>query len=242
MKTIEIDHVDIVVTHECPIKCKFCIDKFINTSNNVVSTESVGKFLKKISDYGVKPNTEVLFLGGEPTSIGIDKLTELSAKVREFGFIPIISTNTRNRDMWLALIEIFDWVQITVHSNKDIEFLEQYSNRVNIKIAGDKSFTLEKMNDFIAHTDSFSRKSVSMYFTADFEELCKDERVWHILNNLEWERNGSYLYTFYKGVRFKRCIHGETNIIDEPTVPKLYPNGNYNCTWCDEENNDYLTK
>ena len=35
------------------------------------------------------------------------------------------------------------------------------------------------------------------------------------------------MYTIDDGVRFKKCIPGETNIIDEPTIPKLYPNGNY---------------
>ena len=79
-----------------------------------------------------------------------------------------------------------------------------------------------------------------MYFTPDFQELCVDEKVWNLLNTLEWHRNGSYEYAFYNGVRFKKCIHGETNIIDEPSVPKLYPNGAYNKTWNDEIMDDYL--
>ena len=81
-----------------------------------------------------------------------------------------------------------------------------------------------------------------MYFTPDFEELCKDERVWELLDTLEWKRNGSYMYAFYRGVRFKKCIPGETNLIDEPTVPKLYPNGNYNKTWNNEDMDDYLRR
>lgn len=80
-----------------------------------------------------------------------------------------------------------------------------------------------------------------MYFTPDFTELCTDAEIWNILNGLDWKRNGSYLYAFYEGVRFKKCIHGETNIIDEPTVPKLYPNGHYNKTWCDEDDDRYLS-
>lgn len=79
-----------------------------------------------------------------------------------------------------------------------------------------------------------------MYFTDDFQELCLDPAIWQLLNSMTWKRNGSYLYTFYKGVRIKRCIPDETNIIDEPTVPKVYPNGNYNKTWQHEELDDYL--
>ena len=101
--------------------------------------------------------------------------------------------------------------------------------------------TLEKMEHFIDYTQGFGRRSVSMYFTPDFHELCEDQRVWDVLNTLDWKRNGSYMYAFYKGVRFKKCIPGETNIIDEPIIPKLYPNGNYNKTWCHEELDDYLT-
>jgi hypothetical protein len=72
-------------------------------------------------------------------------------------------------------------------------------------------------------------------------ELCTDKEVWELLDTLDWVRNGSYNYAFYKGVRFKKCIRGETNLIDEPTIPKLYPNGNYNKTWCNEELDDYLS-
>ena len=81
-----------------------------------------------------------------------------------------------------------------------------------------------------------------MYSTADFNELCTDKHVWDLLDSLSWTRNGSYLYTFYEGVRIKRFIKGETNIIDEPSVPKLYPNGNYNKTWLNEDMDDYLRK
>jgi len=80
-----------------------------------------------------------------------------------------------------------------------------------------------------------------MYFTPDFEEVCSDKEVWNLLNTLAWERNGAYMYTFFKGVRIKKCIHGHNNISDEPSVPKLYPNGNYNKTWENEYLDDYLS-
>lgn len=79
-----------------------------------------------------------------------------------------------------------------------------------------------------------------MYFTPDFKQLCSDQKIWSLLDTLEWKRNGSYMYAFYKNIRFKKCIPNETNIIDEPTVPKLYPNGNYNKTWLNENLDDYL--
>lgn len=236
---IYIDHADVVVTHECMNHCPFCIDKFVHTSNEVVKKEDLIRFLKKLKSV-ISRKLEVLFLGGEPTCAGIEKLAELTDIVREFGFSPIISTNNPKKELIVKLLPYFDWVQVTVHSDKQIEFYRQYKDKINIKLSGDKNLTLEKLNHFIDVTKDFERKSISMYFTPLWEELCTDEEVWSLLNKLSWTRNGSYVYTFYQGVRIKRCIHGETNLVDEPSVPKLYPNGNYNKTWNNETLDDYL--
>ena len=234
-----IDHADVVVTHECMNHCPFCIDKFVHTSNEVIKKEDLIRFLKKLRSVTSR-KLEVLFLGGEPTCAGIEKLAELTDIVREFGFSPIISTNNPKKELIVKLFPYFDWIQVTVHSDKQIEFYRQYKDKINIKLSGDKNLTLEKLNHFIDVTKDFERKSISMYFTPLWKELCTDEEVWSLLNKLSWTRNGSYVYTFYQGVRIKRCIHGETNLVDEPSVPKLYPNGNYNKTWNNETLDDYL--
>lgn len=236
---IYIDHADVVVTHECMNHCPFCIDKFVHTSNEVVKKEDLIRFLKKLRSVTSR-KLEVLFLGGEPTCAGIEKLAELTDIVREFGFSPIISTNNPKKELIVKLLPYFDWIQVTIHSDKQIEFYRQYKDKINIKLSGDKNLTLEKLNHFIDVTKDFERKSISMYFTPLWKELCTDEEVWSLLNKLSWTRNGSYVYTFYQGVRIKRCIHGETNLVDEPSVPKLYPNGNYNKTWNNETLDDYL--
>lgn len=234
-----IDHADVVVTHECMNHCPFCIDKFVHTSNEVVKKEDLIRFLKKLRSVTSR-KLEVLFLGGKPTCAGIEKLAELTDIVREFGFSPIISTNNPKKELIVKLLPYFDWIQVTVHSDKQIEFYRQYKDKINIKLSGDKNLTLEKLNHFIDVTKDFERKSISMYFTPLWKELCTDEEVWSLLNKLSWTRNGSYVYTFYQGVRIKRCIYGETNLVDEPSVPKLYPNGNYNKTWNNETLDDYL--
>lgn len=236
-----LDHADIVVTHQCPNRCKFCIDKFVNTSSEIVKPSDVIKFLEIISRHQLTTN-EVLFLGGEPTCVGYHNLKHYSVSVRKFGYSPIISTNNFSMVTVENLTNLFDWVQVTVHNDRQIDFFKTCKNhdRINVKLAGDNSLTIGKLEHFIKYTEGFERRSVSMYFTPDFTELCTNNDVWRLLDTLEWERNGSYLYTFYEGVRIKRCIKGETNIIDEPTVPKLYPNGNYNKTWLNEDMDDYL--
>jgi hypothetical protein len=183
----------------------------------------------------------VLLLGGEPTTLPTEHLIEIAKIIRAYGFRPMMSTNGINKDKIIAILPYYDWIQVTVYTDAQIDFWRQWPDKINIKFSGDKHFTFEKMMHFIEYTKGFTRRSVSMYFTPEWDELCTDVRVWNLLNSLEWTRNGSYYYTFYEGVRFKRCIHGETNVIDGPTIPKLYPNGNYNKTWDHEILDDYLS-
>lgn len=237
----DIDHIDIVTTHKCNNNCKHCIDIFIHSSNAEVTLNGVEKFLKLIRNNTDKP-LEALLLGGEPTTLSTEKLIALAQLIRKYGFSPIMSTNGIQKDKIEEILPYYDWIQVTVHSDKDIDYWRKYSDRINIKISGDKFLTIDKLNHFIEYTEGYKRRSVSMYFTPDFKELCEDEQVWELLNSPEhkWQINGSYEYMFYKGVRFKKCIHGKTNIIDEPTVPKYYPNGNYNKSWKNEEMDAYL--
>ena len=236
---IELDHVDIVTSHICNKHCKYCIDKFLGTSKEMISLETIQRFLSVIRNYTDKP-LEVLLLGGEPTVLPTQTLIAISDLVHRNGFLVMMSTNGKLREKIIELIPYFDSIQITVNSDAEIDFWRQWPEKINIKLAGDASLTMPKLKHFVEYTKGFYRRSISMYFTEDFQELCSDKEVWALLDSLEWKRNGSYLYTFYQGVRIKKCIHGETNIIDEPTVPKVYPNGNYNKTWCNEDLDDYL--
>lgn len=239
MERIELDHVDIVTSHMCNKRCEHCIDKFIGTATQVISLETIDKFLNLIRQHTDK-QLEVLLLGGEPTVLSIDKLIAIADLVHSKGFLVMMSTNGILKDKIIQLIPYYDSIQITVNNDEEIDFWRQWSDKVNIKLAGDSELTMESLEHFVEYTEGFFRRSISMYFTPDFYELCEDKKIWKLLETLEWQRNGSYMYTFYKGVRIKKCVHGETNIVDEPTVPKVYPNGNYNKTWCDEELDDYL--
>lgn len=238
-KEIEIDHVDIVTSHICNRHCKYCVDKFINKSKDIIRLDDIDKFLKMIREKTDK-NLEVLLLGGEPTILSENLLIQIADLIHKYNFKAIISTNGVLKEKIIKILPYYDWIQVTVNCDKEIDFYRNYSDKINIKISGDALFTIDKLNHFIEYTKDFQRRSVSMYFTEGFKELCEDEDVWKLLDSLDWKRNGSYFYSFYKGVRFKKCVHGETNIIDEPTVPKLYPNGNYNKTWNNEELDDYL--
>lgn len=240
---IQLDHADIVVTHKCNMHCPHCIDPLVNKSDDVVSANDVIQFMELLRDH-TDESLEVLFLGGEPTCVGARHLRILAECVRAYGFRPVMSTNGLEYSIIGVTQPCFDWVQVTTHSDKETALWDGRNkdwNNINLKMAGDGRMTYEKLMDFIDMDASFRRRSVSMYFTPDFKELCTDKDVWALLDTMDWERNGSYMYAMYEGVRFKKCIPGVTNIADEPTVPKLYPNGNYNKTWCNEELDDYLS-
>lgn len=237
---IEIDHIDIVTTHICNNHCKNCIDKFVNTSNEIISIKTIDEFLNKIRKVTNKKLT-VLLLGGEPTFLPVKLLKQISEIVHNKGFRITMSTNGQLKERIIQVLPYFDAIQITINDNKEIEFWRPWKDKINLKLCGDSNFTMDKLQQFINLSDGFYRKSVSMYFTPDFTELCTDKEIWDLLDTLDWKRSGSYMYCFYNGVRFKKCIPNETNIIDEPTIPKLYPNGNYNKTWNNEELDDYLT-
>lgn len=244
-----IHHADIVVTHACNMNCPHCIDKFKNTSSQVVELAAIEEFLRVLKENTYKkidseidnnPKIEILLLGGEPTLVGSEYLIKIANLVHSFGFEICISTNGTKKQIIEEIIPHFDWIQITCYTDEQIDFWSKYPDKVNIKIAGDENFTLEKFEHFIEKTKQFKRKSLSMYFAPEKGSLCNDENVYKLLNNLDWKRLGSYEYTFYEGVRIKQYIPGETNIIDEPMIPKLYPNGNYNKNWYNEKHVPYL--
>lgn len=237
---IELDHVDIVTSHICNNNCKYCIDKFLGQSKQIISLEHIQKFLEVIRSHTDK-ELSVLLLGGEPTVLPTNSLIDIANLVHSKNFRITMSTNGKLKNKIIELIPYFDTIQITVNSDSEIDFWRQWQDKINVKLSGDASLTIEKLNHFAEYTEGFIKRSVSMYFTPDFKELCTDQEVWKLFDTLDWIRNGSYMYAYYKGVRIKKCIHGKTNIIDEPTIPKLYPNGNYNKTWCHEELDDYLT-
>jgi MoaA/NifB/PqqE/SkfB family radical SAM enzyme len=234
-----IDHIDIVVTHKCNFNCPFCIDKFRGSSDKEIDLQTIDNWLGKIKQFA-KPGCEVLLLGGDPMMLDVEKLIDIAKIIKSHGFSPIMSTNGSMKDNIKRILPYYDWIQITVYNQSQIDYWHPYKDKINIKLSGDSTLNMERLEWFDEATKDFVRRSISMYFTPEFEELCKDAEIWNLINGLEWKRNGSYMYAFWNGIRFKKCIHGETNIIDEPSVPKLYPNGNYNKTWNNEDMDNYL--
>src|SRR5574344_2235057 len=238
-----IHHADIVVTHSCNMHCKFCVDQVRGTSSDIVSLDKVEKYLKLLKTKTInanKKNVTVLLLGGEPTTVGSEHLNKIADLVHKDGLRINISTNVKKKDVIEEILPHFDWVQITCRSDKEIDYWRKFKDKVNIKIAADENFTLDKFRHFAEYTKDFPRKSLTMYFDKNFEEICKDKELQDYFSNLKWEKVGDYSFSFIDGVRIKKYEPIQKTFSEEPFVPKLYPNGNYGKTWLNELNDPYL--
>lgn len=236
---IEIDHADIVTSHICNQHCPNCVDKFIHTSNKMISLESVARFLKLLRTYTDKRLT-ILLLGGEPTVLPFKELIGIATLGHELGFRVTMSTNGILKEKIVNLTPYYDSIQVTVNNDKEIDYYRNFPDKINIKLAADENFNMKTLEHFMDITKEFDRKSITMYFNNNLQQLCTNPEVWAFLDTLTWEQKSSYMYAFYNGVRFKKCIPGVTNIAEEPLIPKLYPSGYYNKTWENEEPDNYL--
>ena len=43
-------HADLIITHTCKAGCKFCIDKFVDTSDEITKLEDIEAYLKYLSE------------------------------------------------------------------------------------------------------------------------------------------------------------------------------------------------
>lgn len=234
-------HVDIITCHICNTHCPNCVDRFLNSSKEFISNETVEKFLRLIRKHTDKM-LSALLLGGEPTMLPSRKLISLAETIRGMNFRVLMSTNGILKDKIIYLLPYIDSVQLTVgiDDEKTLNFWKEYSHKINIKVAIDLRTNIDNLQRWIRNTKGFYRRSVSVYFTPDWRECCADKHVQRYLDSLWWEREGNYLYAFKDGVRYKRCIPGASNVEDTPMIPKVYPNGNYNKTWTHERLDDYL--
>ncbi len=236
---------DLLVTHSCNMHCPHCVDDFVNKSDEIVSLDKVDEFFtllkNEVTDkweknYGEKPKIEIMLLGGEPTMAGAEHLNKIAELAHKNDFDILISTNGKNKEVISKIVPNFDWVQLTCRTDEEIDFWRPFKDKINIKLPGDESLTFEKFKHFEEYAKDFGRRSLIMYFDSDYNETCKDEKMWDYLNGLDWEQKGNYLLAYTQnGTRIKRRFHGVPDATTSPLYPKLHPNGNYNTTWSNDE-------
>ena len=160
----EIDFGVIAVTHACNSNCEFCVDKFVHKEGKVVSLSDVDKFLRVLKSHVGDKRIGIILLGGEPTMARTKVLVDICNKIHEYGFDAEMSTNGILRGKIAKLIPYFEWVKITAHNDEEIEYWSDFKEKVNLKWAGDESFTLDVYKHFVEMSEGFSRRSIPIYF------------------------------------------------------------------------------
>lgn len=164
------EYFQIVLTHSCNRRCKFCIDYRLG-DDAWLSHSALVRALDWAKDAGVK---EVLFIGGEPTLHPQFRLFAQEAKSR--GFELIVTTNLQSVDIVDDNLDLVDSWNFSYYGQKSIPLIPG----ADITISGliyQKGFlsSKEKLDVFIDrfeadYTLKFSTLSIINDYTAKFAE------------------------------------------------------------------------
>lgn len=164
------EYFQIVLTHACNRRCKFCIDYRLG-DDAWLSHEALVRALDWAKSEGVR---EVLFIGGEPTLHPLFRQFCEEAKAR--GFELIVTTNLQSTEVVSANLDLVDSWNFSYYGQKNIPLIEG----ADITISGliyQKGFLSSqgKLDDFIDlfeadYTLKFSTLTVVNEYTARFAD------------------------------------------------------------------------
>lgn len=253
-KKFVIDHADILVTHKCNKGCPTCIDKWVNKYKQIISFDTIIKYFNLLekntisvpSPVNKEAKTLVNILGGEPTVVGEDFLNKIAENAHARKFLTWISTNGIKEETVKRILPNFDMVHITVDTPEEaIKWANsEWLNRIDIKFPCTEKTSLADFLKFAEITKDFPNKKMIVYndlhrkeikMQPELEALLDDPNVNYIV-----APHGFQKYAEINGVTIKRTIEQDNYFADSQMIPRLYPNGNYNCTWENELNNPYL--
>ncbi len=250
IQDLESWHADLIVTHACGVGCKFCIDSFVDTSDNVTSLTDVEEYLRFLAEKEKKEHPDmssVLILGGEPTKAPFEYLKKVADLIHYYGFNAAMTTNGQSGEKLLELDGYIDFINVSHYGRKaiiDKDYLYKFKKTeitLSKLITKDSFPTFESFKEFIkeAKTNSLNyRFSTLQENTVDLNELhpkwvdeellpnCKITPCLECLNATEYE---GYIIKIMH-------YHNENDNIDFPPYPKLYPNGNANRDFSHEDN------
>ncbi len=241
-------HGDLLVTHKCGCKCKFCIDGFVDTSDDITKIEDIEAYLQYLANVEKKEHPDmssVLILGGEPTKVPFDYLKKVSDLIHHYGFNATMTTNGQAGDKLLELDGYIDFINVSHYGNKaimDNDYLYKFKKtEITLsKLITKTAFpTFDSFKEFVKEAKKCSlnyRFSTIQEITPNFSEihpkwvdeellpLCKLEPVLECLYAVEYDGYVIKIMHF----------HDEQAECPFPQYPHLYPNGNVNRDFCDE--------
>lgn len=249
IKDLESWHADLLVTHACGVGCRFCIDAFVDTSSNVTNLSDIEDYLRFLAEVEKKNHPDmssVLILGGEPTKAPFDYLKKVAELIHYYGFNAAMTTNGQSGEKLLELDGYIDFINISHYGknaiiNKDYLYKFKKTEITLSKLITKDAFpTFESFKQFIkeAKTNSLNyRFSTLQENTVNLSDLhpkwvdeellpnCKIIPCLECLNATEYE---GYIIKIMH-------YHNDNENIDFPPYPKLYPNGNANRDFSNEE-------
>lgn len=246
---LECWHADLLVTHKCGAGCKFCIDAFVDTSDNLTSLEDIEKYLIYLSTHEKKEHPEmssVLILGGEPTKAPFDYLKKVADLIHYYGFNVAMTTNGQSGEKLLELDGYIDFINVS-HYGKEAKINKDYLYQFK-----KTEITLSKLitKDFFPTFESFkkfveeAKKCNINYRFSTLQENTPNLEVLHpkwideeLLPNCKMTPVLECLFAAeYEGYVIKIMhFHDKTKDVVFPPYPKLYPNGNANRDFSNEE-------
>lgn len=249
-----IDHADVLVTHRCNKGCPTCIDKWVNKYKQIISFDIVKKYFNLLerntvsvpSPVNKEGRTLINILGGEPTVVGEEFLNQIAENAHERNFLMWTSTNGIKSETIKRILPNFDMVHITVDKPEDaIKWADsEYLNRIDIKFPCTENTSLADFLRFAEITRDFPNKKMIVYNDLHRKEIKMQSELAALLNKPDVHYivapHGFQKYAEVNGVIIKRTIQEDNHFADSQMIPRLYPNGNYNCTWENELNNPYL--
>lgn len=120
------EYMNLIVTHSCNKKCKFCIDSYVG-ENSFISIESVRKSLYFAKNKGVK---DILVIGGEPTLH--PDIVEICKMIKLFGFRCILTTNYTLPDVVRSLDAIVDCFNVSFYYQRDLPRQNDFVSDITI--------------------------------------------------------------------------------------------------------------
>ena len=249
IRDLESWHADLIVTHACGAGCKFCIDSFVDTSKNVTSLADVEDYLRFLSteEKKVHPDmSSVLILGGEPTKAPFEYLKQVADLIHHYGFNVAMTTNGQAGDRLLELDGYIDFINISHYGKKarmDKDYLYKFKKTeitLSKLITKDSFPTFDSFKDFIADAKKCSlnyRFSTLQENTVNFDDMHPKWVDEELLPTCEMVPVLECLYaTEYDGYIIKIMhFHNEKADVIFPPYPKLYPNGNANRDFSNED-------
>lgn len=249
-----IDHADVLVTHRCNKGCPTCIDKWVNKYKQIISFDIVKKYFNLLEQrtYAIKTpiNQEgrlpINLLGGEPTTIGERYLNNIAEDAHKRNFLMWMSSNGIEKETIDNILPNFDFIHITCDKPEQVHkwLMPKYLDKIGIKFPCTAKTTLKDFLEFAEATKDFPNKRAIVYndmnrveikLQPELAEYLSDSNVNYVI-----APHGFHKFGEINGVTVKRIVEGQNIYEDTQLIPRLYPNGNYNCTWQNELNNQYL--